>query len=65
VWYLAFDDPTSAARFLRGTGARLNARPRPAYRRAIEPATVAGKPGARVIIAPEGWDRWTALPASR
>jgi hypothetical protein len=65
VWYVAFDDSTSATRFLRGTGSRLNARTRPGYRRAIEAATVAGKPGARVVIAPEDWDRWTALPAAR
>jgi hypothetical protein len=65
VWYVAFDDATSASRFLRGTGARLNARTRPAYRRAIEPASVAGGPGARVVIAPETWDRWGSLPTVR
>jgi hypothetical protein len=65
VWYVAFDDPTSASRFLRSTGARLNARTRPAYRRTIEPAIVAGRPGARVVIAPETWDRWRSLPTVR
>jgi hypothetical protein len=65
VWYLAFDDAPSATRFLRSTGNRLNARTRPGYRRSVEPATVAGKPGARVIIAPDRWERWPALPASR
>jgi len=65
VWYLAFDDSTSATRFLRVTGARLGARTRSAYRRTVEAVTVAGKPGARVIIAPDGWDRWASLPTSR
>jgi hypothetical protein len=64
VWYLAFDDATSATRFLRSTGTRLTARPRPGYRRSVEPATVAGKPGARVVIAPETWDRWRSLPTT-
>jgi hypothetical protein len=65
VWYVAFDDPTSATRFLRGSGARLNARTRPAYRRSVEVATVAGKPGARIVIAPEAWEPWRALPPVR
>ena len=65
VWYVAFDDPTSASRFLRGTGARLAARSRAAYRRSIEPAIVADRPGARVVIAPETWDRWRSLPTVR
>jgi hypothetical protein len=62
---VAFDDSTSATRFLRGSGARLNARTRPAYRRAIEPVTVSGKPGARVVIAPENWEPWRSLPTVR
>jgi hypothetical protein len=65
VWYVAFDDPTSATRFLRGSGARLNARTRPAYRRSVEAATVAGKPGVRIVIAPEAWEPWRALPPVR
>ncbi len=65
VWYLAFDDPASAARFVRGPGARLLTRPRPGYRRAVDSLVVTGRSGARVVVAPAGWEGWQRMPAAR
>lgn len=65
VWYALWDDEQSAARFVGGPGARLLARSRPGYRTAVQRMTGAARPAVRVVIAPEGWPLWRALPAVR
>jgi len=57
VWYIVWDDATSAARFLGGPGARLSARERRGYRTVAEAVAGARRPTVRVVIAPAGWDR--------
>jgi hypothetical protein len=62
VWYVAWDDQRSADRFLKSAGPALQRTARPGYRAAIDPVTVAGKPGVRYVLAPAGWDRWGSVP---
>ncbi|HEX7025282.1 MAG TPA: hypothetical protein VF187_10740, partial [Gemmatimonadales bacterium] len=64
VWYLAWDDEPSAARFRGTVGARLLAARRAGYRTAVEPIG-ATRPTLRVVIAPVRWSRWERLPAIR
>lgn len=59
VWRIAWDDERSQRRFLEGTGRRLAARERPGYRTAVSAETVAGLPGAEVVIAPVAWAGWS------
>jgi len=61
VWLIAWDDQRAAARFLRGTGARLAGLQRPGYRILVRDETVADHPGTRVVIGPAGWEGWRAL----
>ena len=61
VWYIVWDDATSAARFLGGPGARLSARERRGYRTVAEAVAGARRPTVRVVIAPAGWDRKTSI----
>jgi hypothetical protein len=65
VWYLVWDDATSAARFAGGPGSRLAAVKRAGYRTEVREVPGAARPTVRVVIAPEGWARWAALPAIR
>lgn len=62
VWYLAWDDAASAARFRGASGARLLARVRSGYRTAVEEVAGASRPTTRIVIAPEGWARWSSIP---
>ena len=61
IWYLVFDDPAAAARFVRQAGG-LATTDRPGYRARFEPITVEGKSGVRYVLAPAGWNGWAALP---
>jgi len=62
VWLIAWDDQRAADKFMAGAGARLAALPRAGYRTSVEPAQVAGHPGARVVIAPVEWAGWSRVP---
>jgi len=62
VWRIAWDDQRAADRFLRGSGARLDALRRPGYRTAVTPEPVEGHPGTRVVIAPDAWTGWADQP---
>lgn len=62
VWLTAWDEPRHAEGFASRVVGRLPALDRPGYRTSIEVRTVADQPGVRVVIAPEGWTRWDALP---
>lgn len=65
IWYSAWDDSTSAARFQGGVGTRLMARQRDGYRTVAEPVSGRAQPTVRVMIAPVGWEGWTRLPGLR
>jgi hypothetical protein len=60
IWYLVFDDATSAARFDAGTGALLRKQQRSGYRGEFTMTEVGGHPAARYVMAPEGWTGWGA-----
>ncbi len=62
VWLIAWDDQRAADRFLQGSGVRLTALARPAYRTAVTAQDVEGLPGARVVIAPAEWTGWSDQP---
>lgn len=64
VWYLVFDEPAAAARFVRQAGT-LATTERPGYRARFEPITLGGRSGVRYVLAPAGWSGWTALPAAQ
>ncbi|HJR49514.1 MAG TPA: hypothetical protein VJ794_00325 [Gemmatimonadales bacterium] len=61
VWYVVWDDPRSAERFLRSAVALRNTARR-GYRSALDSLTVGGRPATRYVLAPQAWGRWGALP---
>lgn len=63
VWYLAWDDPESAAAFHARTGAALARRRKPGYRARLDTLTLGGHPATRYLLAPERWTGWDAVPA--
>jgi hypothetical protein len=62
VWYVVWDDPKSADRFLWGYGGKLRATARKGYRTVLENFELEGKPTTRYVLAPEGWDGWGQVP---
>ncbi|MDH4130600.1 MAG: hypothetical protein OEV95_02195, partial [Gemmatimonadota bacterium] len=58
VWFIVWDDESSRARFLAGTGQRLETRRPLGYRLEISALPVGGRPACRVILAPEPWLGW-------
>lgn len=62
VWFTLFDEPRNAERFMTQVGSKLLLQKRAGYRTAVEPLLVGGKSAVRVVIAPEQWARWSALP---
>ncbi len=65
VLYTAWDDTTSARRFVDGPAARFAARERGGYRTAVARLDLDGRAVARVVRAPREWPRWSDLPAAR
>jgi hypothetical protein len=63
VWYAAWDDPESAAAFAGRTGTALAARRKTGYRAQFDTMTVSKQPVTRYVMAPEGWEGWSSLPA--
>ena len=61
VWYVVWDDARSAERFLRSAAA-LRTTARRGYRTALDSLTVGGRPATRYVLAPQGWEKWGALP---
>ena len=62
VWYVVWDDPKSADRFLWGYGGKLRSTARKGYRTELENFELEGKPATRYVLAPEGWDGWGQVP---
>jgi hypothetical protein len=62
VWYVVWDDPKSADRFLWGYGGKLRSTARKGYRTVLENFELGGKPATRYVLAPEGWDGWGHVP---
>jgi hypothetical protein len=62
VWYVLWDDPRSAGRFLRSAGPGLRHTARPGYRAAVDSLGIEGRAATRYVLAPAGWPGWKALP---
>ena len=62
VWYVVWDDPASADRFMNGTGSRLRSRERKGYRLDLGRLEVDGRPATRFVAAPTGWTGWGDVP---
>ena len=62
VWYVVWDDPKSADRFLWGYGGKLRSTARKGYRTELENFELEGKPATRYVLAPDGWDGWGQVP---
>jgi len=62
VWYVVWDDPKSADRFLWGYGGKLRSTARKGYRTELENFELEGKPATRYVLAPEGWSGWGQVP---
>jgi hypothetical protein len=62
IWYVVWDDPKSADRFLWGYGGKLRSTARKGYRTELENFELEGKPATRYVLAPEGWDGWGQVP---
>ena len=62
VWVTVFDEPRNAERFIAQVGNKLALQKRAGYRTAVEPLQVGGKSAVRVVVAPDIWSRWAALP---
>jgi hypothetical protein len=62
VWYVVWDDPKSADRFLWGYGGKLRSTVRKGYRTELENFELEGKPATRYVLAPEAWTGWGQVP---
>jgi hypothetical protein len=62
IWYVTWDDARSAERFER-SAAGLKRTARPGYKAMLESVRIGDRPATRFVLAPEGWGRWTRLPA--
>jgi hypothetical protein len=62
VWVTVWDEPYQRDRFKEGTGAKLLARSRAAYRAQLDTLSVSGRPGLRFVIAPVAWAGWNRPP---
>ena len=63
VWYTVFDESAYADNFRTRVVAGLNRLRRPGYRTVIDGVPVGSLPGVRVVIAPNEWTGWSALPS--
>ena len=62
VWVSVWDAPRFAQRFGGQVADPVAALQRVGYRTGVEAIQVAGKAGIRIVVAPEGWRGWNALP---
>ena len=64
IWYVVFDDPAAAARFVRATGTALSTTARPAYQARLDTLQVGGHPAIRYLLAPAAWTGWNHVPGA-
>lgn len=62
VWYSVWDEPRFATNFRERVVAGLPKVARAGYRVLISEVPVGARAGVQVVVAPEGWSRWSALP---
>lgn len=63
IWYVVFDTPAGRSAMLNA----LNGRWPPArtgYRTTAEALSISGRPGLRLVVAPDDWTRWSSLPSA-
>jgi len=65
VWYVVWDDSSSAAAFLRSAGPGLRRTGRPGYRATLDTLNLGGRPATRYVLAPTAWAKWEAVPEAR
>jgi hypothetical protein len=63
VWYSVWDEPRQATTFRERVIGGLPKVAREGYRLLISEVPVGFRSGVQVVIAPEGWSRWSDLPA--
>jgi hypothetical protein len=64
IWMTVWDNAGGARRFHQQIGALLLTVKRVGYRTTVEDVKFPGRPGVRVVIAPEKWARWKNLPVA-
>lgn len=64
VWVTVFDGPHEATRFVAQVANKLALQQRAGYRTAVDTLMVSDKSAVRIVVAPEGWARWSALPVA-
>ncbi len=64
VWVTVWDEARYGGRFKTEVADPLAKTVRKGYRITVEPLQVSGKPGVRIVIAPDAWDRWKSLPVA-
>ena len=62
VWYVVWDDPRSAERFIWGYGGKLRATAVAGYRTVLEGLELEGKPAMLYVLAPSAWKGWRDIP---
>lgn len=62
LWYAVFDTPGARDAAVRALASWPPARA--GYRTATDPLTISGRPGLRLVVAPNEWGEWSALPAA-
>ena len=62
VWYVVWDEPRAAQRFLRAAAPGLRRPARPGYRALVDSLEIAGRAATRYVLAPSSWPRWDSLP---
>lgn len=64
VWVTVWDETGFAQRFRSQVADPVAALRRPGYRTVMEALEVGGKAAVRIVVAPDGWARWQALPGA-
>ncbi len=64
VWYSVWDTELDRRHFVERVLGRLPRQDRAGYRTAIDQVPLGSVPGVRVVIAPDQWSGWQALPTA-
>jgi hypothetical protein len=67
VWYSVWDEAVARDRFLRALSRAWGERRSgdPGRRLRVDPLSIDGRPGVRLVDAPTGWVGWRALPEAQ